>query len=132
MATIISPKLAIEVGLPGGKSKVEVKCQLKFSPFEMFSMSHGVRFRLECKLWGADAWPNPDDSLYSFTRKMYPDTTPSATENVIFTATIPSSVLNEDDSIFDRTDEVYAALTLTNLETGVKITTKSNEIVHHF
>jgi len=131
MATISNPRLAIQENLPGGKVKVDVTCRVSFTPFELFVMQHGVRFKLDCRLWGAD-WPDGDDPLYSFTRKLFPDATPAATELVTFTATISSGTLNEDDYIFNRDDEVYAALTLTNLESGVKVTSKTNQITHNF
>ena len=132
MATISNPKLAVQENLPGGKVKVDVTCTVTFTAFEKFTMDHGVKFSLACRLWGADAWPNPDDSLYTFPRKLFPDATPTLVEQVTFTATMSHSVLNEDDYIGNRTDEVYAGLTLTNLETNAQVRKTTNQLSHNF
>ncbi len=131
MASISNPSINIVENLPAKRVRVDVTCRVNFTEFELFNMQHGVRYRLTCKLLGDD--PIFDDSLFNYPNpKIFPDATPSRVENVLFSATMPSSTLNEDDSIFDNTDEVYAALTLRNLETGQQVTANTHDIVHNF
>lgn len=133
MPSISNARLAIQENLPGGNVRADVTCQLIFSQFERFLMANGLRFRLDCKLWGADSGPfNGDDGLFTYPSKFYPDASPTGIESVTFSATMRSSTLNEDDYIGNREDEVYAELSLKNLHDGTKISKKSNEIVHNF
>jgi hypothetical protein len=73
-------------------------------------------------------WLDPDDFLFSFASKFYPDATPTPLEKVIFETTVPLSKLNEDSG----TDEVYAELILTNLENGNKQKKRTNVLRHQF
>lgn len=137
MATISNQKLAIQENLPNGNVRATVTCKVSFTTLERNLMGLGLRFRLSCKLWSDDPsiWliDNGDDVLYSFSpSKTYPDANPAAVENVTFTALLKSSKLNEDSGVFDNEDEVYAKITLRNLETGTEVSKNTNTIKHHF
>ena len=130
MATLSNAFLKTQVNLPARQAVVTVTCDLRFRENEQFNMLHGLRFRLDCKVWGEDLgwWLDPDDFLFSFASKFYPDATPTQLEKIIFETTVPMSKLNEDSG----TDEVYAELILTNLENGNKQKKRTNVIRHQF
>lgn len=137
MATINSAAFAITANLPGNKVKAEVTCKLTFTQFEKLMMANGVKFRLNCQLWGDDGGTilgfNVDDSLYNYPAKFYPDSTPTLSETYVFSATFASGVLNEDSiPLIALEDEVYAMVSLKNLETGASWKKRSNTIVHYF
>jgi hypothetical protein len=96
----------------------------------MNEMKEGLKFVLHCSLWGEDLgmWLNPDDFLFSYSSKVFPDATPTAREKVTFDVTVGVSLLDEDWG----TDEVYGLLTLHNLYTGAKIKRKTNVVVRSF
>jgi hypothetical protein len=131
MATIANAKLAIQLNLPGNKAKVDVTCDLRFSRLELFLMQNGLRFRLDCKVWGEDLgwWLNPDDFLFSYTSQFFPDANPTVTEKVTFSRSdISMSTLNEDIG----TDEIYSELILKNLEDGSRKSKRTNVVKHNF
>ena len=132
MAAINNARLAIQENLPGGNVRADVTCQIRFDQLELFLMQNGLRFRLDCKLWGSDSILNPDDDLFTYPRKSFPDGTPSLVENVSFSAVMRSSTLNEDDYIGNREDEIYGKLILRRSDNNVKISKKTNQIDHHF
>ena len=139
MATINSAAFAITANLPGNKVKAEVTCKLTFTLFEKLMMANGVKFRLNCQLWGDDGGVipilniNQDDSLYNYPAKFYPDATPALSETYVFSATFNSGTLNEDSMpLIALQDEVYALVTLKNLETGVSWKKRSNTINAYF
>ena len=131
MATIANAKLAIQLNLPGGKAKVDVTCDVRFSRLELFLMQNGLRYKLECKVWGQDLgwWLNPDDFLFSYGSLFFPDATPTAIEKVTFSRSdISTSTLNEDIG----TDEIYGELILKNLENGSTTKKRTNVVTHKF
>jgi hypothetical protein len=58
--------------------------------------------RLQSTLWGEDSGPNKEDELFSFPA---PRITAPGTYN--FSAFVHRGTLNEDNTIFDKRDEVY-------------------------
>lgn len=132
MAQIANTNLTITANLPAKTARVVVTGQLRFSQLEMFNMQHGLRFKLDCKMWGEDngqnAWIDPDDHLFTYGSKFYPDANPAQTESFVFDTTVPMSRLNEDSS----TDEIYGELILKNLETGATAKKRTNVIHHQF
>jgi hypothetical protein len=58
--------------------------------------------RLQSTLWGEDSGANEEDELFSFTAQRI---TAPGTYN--FSAFVHRGTLNEDNTIFDRRDEVY-------------------------
>ncbi|MCX9158494.1 hypothetical protein OPU71_20420 [Niveibacterium sp. 24ML] len=131
MPTISNARLAIQLNLPGSKAKVDVTCEVRFSRLEMFLMQNGQRYRLDCKVWGEDLgwWLNPDDFLFSYNSVFFPDASPAAIERVTLSRSdISMSTLNEDIG----TDEIYAELTLKNLESGATTKKRTNVVTHKF
>ncbi len=130
MAILINSKLAINLNLPNKMAEVVVTGKVKFTTFEFFMLQNGVRFRLDCRIWGED-WGqgnllNSDDKLFSYGSKFFPDTNPTQTENFTFTKQVPQSTLDEDTG----TDNIYGEVTITNLENLVRSKQRTN-IVHH-
>jgi hypothetical protein len=132
MALITSSKLDITVDAAKKTATPVVTCTILFTSFEMSQMKQGLRFRLDCELWGEDLgrgnWLDADDFLYRYSSKFFPDPTPTASESVTFKATFPKSVLDEDI----WTDEVYGDLLLRNLYTNVAVRKKTNVISYSF
>ncbi len=132
MAKITNAALTITEELPAGKSVVKVTCRVKFSPLDVNLMRSGLGYRLNCRIWGEDwgqdSWIDPDNSLFSFESKRYPDINPTPNEDVTFETKINTSILNEDSG----TDEIYGQLTLSNNFNSDKIRKKTNVIIHKF
>ncbi|MEW6735856.1 MAG: hypothetical protein AB1489_31475 [Acidobacteriota bacterium] len=130
MATITNARLAIQLNLPGKQAKVDVNCEVRFTRLEMFLMQNGLRYKLDCKVWGEDLgwWLNPDDFLFSYASSFFPDASPTDVERVAFTRNVPMSTLNEDIG----TDEIYAELILKNMESGATTKKRTNVVKHGF
>jgi hypothetical protein len=132
MASITNASLVIEHDHRKKTAKVSVKCNVNFTPIELCQMKTcgGRWFKLKCKLWGADSGlTGADDHLYTFPNVFFfPDPTPTAVENRQFEVLVGEGLLDEDLG----TDEVYARLTLTNLNTLVSISKKTNQVSHSF
>ena len=132
MATITSAKLEVGNNSSTGTSNCIVTCRVTFTKYEQNEMKEGLKFALHCALWGEDNGPNalinPDDFIFSYASKHFPDATPSSPEMVTFNATLGTSLLNEDFG----TDEVYGRLRLKNLYTGKIVSAKTNVIKRHF
>lgn len=128
MATISGANLVITPNTAAATAQCTVTCRVTFTAYEVNEIKEGLKFSLVCTLWGQDLPPDPDDSLYTFGTKFFPDATPRNPENVTFSATLGSSLLNEDSG----TDQIYARLTLKNLYTEKKVTAKSNVVTHSF
>jgi hypothetical protein len=131
MATIANANLVIHVNLPSKKAKVEVACDISFSILDMFLMENGLGFRLDCKVWGEDLgwWLNPDDFLFSYPSRFFPDANPTKVEHVVFSRSdISMRTLDEDLG----TDEICAELILKNLEDGSTKKKRTNVVKHKF
>ncbi len=107
MATIARLKLEIKKG--SSESQVTVSYDLCFMHCERLA---GSVFIENVKLMGDD-WLN-DDNLYTLSHH----TCIKAPSSKVciprkFTKTLKNSVLDEDDSFFNRKDEVYARVTIT-------------------
>jgi hypothetical protein len=133
MATITTAQIVIAPDTTNvNRSIVTVTCTISFVLIEMELMKQGLKFRLDCKLWGEDLgqgnWLNPDDFILAFASKIYPDASPTMTEIARFSASVPNSWLNEDIG----TDEIYGDILLTNLFTNVALRRKTPVFVHSF
>ena len=132
MATLANARLAITVNLPARNARVVVTGDARFTVLETFLMQNGLRFKMDCKVWGEDngqgAWIDPDDHLFNYASKFFPDATPTAVERVNFDTTVPLTRLQEDSG----TDEIYGELILTNLQDGSRKKLKTNVIVFQF
>lgn len=130
MATITNANLAISVDSAKKTARCVVTCRLFFSSYEMNEMKEGLRFVLHCSLWGEDLgwWLDPDDFLYSYGSRFFPDATPASPESVTFDVTVGVSLLDEDSG----TDEVYGLLKLQNLYTAVTVRAKTNVVKRKF
>jgi len=112
MATITSARLSISRDRAKKTATPVVTCGINFTAFEVNQMQQGLRFRLKAQLWGADSGlTGGDDLLFTFpTMKFFPDSSPTSTEEVTFSAVVGEGLLNEDLG----TDEIFGKLILTN------------------
>ena len=123
MAALSVANLSI-TDIPQTKTaRCTAKVKITFTSYEMEEMKQGLRFRLDCSLYGDD--PVWDDHLFHYASKFFPDASPANPENPVFDAVLGTSLLDED---FGR-DEIYAKFRLRNLYTGSLVTAKSN-VVH--
>jgi hypothetical protein len=128
MATLTTTNLSITSDAAKKTSHCLVTCKVGFTPFELNDMKNGLRFKLDCTLWGDDSGLNgADDSLYTYGSQFF-DASSTASETATFDVTVGTDLLNEDSG----TDEVFAQLTLKNLYTSKKIPKKSNVITRKF
>jgi len=130
MATITAARLALTHNNTTKTVRAVVTCQVNFTKYERNEMSEGLRFKLQCKLWGADSGlTGADDFLFSYpTVFFFPDATPTSPESKTFEATLGEGVLDEDWGV----DEVYGRLKLSNLYTLVAVTKRTNVVSHSF
>ncbi len=130
MSTITNANLAISVDNAKKTARCVITAKVFFTRYEMKEMEQGLRFVLHCSLWGEDLgmWLNPDDFLYSYGSKYFPDATPTSPESVTFDVIVGVDLLNEDWG----TDEVYGLLTLKNLYTGNKVKVRTNVVKRKF
>ena len=130
MATITGASLAINVNQVTKTAQCVVKARVFFTAYELREMKEGLKFVMHCSLWGEDLgmWLNPDDFLYCYNSKYFPDATPTNPEMVTFDVTVGTSLLDEDYG----TDEIYGLLTLKNLYTGNKVKVRTNVVKRAF
>ncbi|MBK7994975.1 MAG: hypothetical protein IPK14_16795 [Blastocatellia bacterium] len=66
MATITNARLTMQLNLHSNNAKVDVTGEIRFTPLEKFLMEKGLRYKVDCKVWGEDLgwWLNPDDFLF--------------------------------------------------------------------
>lgn len=127
MATITNAKLEVGSNAATGTSNCVVTCRVSFTKYELNEMKEGLKFALHCTLWGEDSI-TPDDFIFSYASKHYPDASPSNPELATFTATLGTNLLNEDFG----TDEVFGRLRLKNLYTGNVVNAKTNVVKRSF
>jgi hypothetical protein len=128
MATLTTTNLSITSDAEKKTSHCVVTCKVGFTSFELNDMKNGLRFKLDCTLWGDDSGLNgADDSLYTYGSQFF-DASSKASETATFDVTVGTDLLNEDSG----TDEVFAQLTLKNLYTSKKVPKKSNVITRRF
>jgi hypothetical protein len=132
VASITNAKIEIGSNASAGTSNCVVTCKVIFNQFELNQMKEGLRFSLNCALWGEDLGQgnffNPDDYIFSYGTKFFPDANPSNPEVPVFTAVLATNLLNEDFG----TDEVYGQLRLKNLYTNIAVRAKTNVIRRNF
>lgn len=105
MASLSNPKLVITIVAGSINVTIKASVDVTFSAFEQELIKLGLRGRLHCELWGEDGtvFNGGDDDLVSFTTRTIAN---SGVQT--FSATLPSSVLDEDLG----GDEIYALFTL--------------------
>src|SRR5580700_6543151 len=129
MATLTTTNLSITSDAEKKTSHCVVTCKVGFTSFELNDMKSGLRFKLDCTLWGDDSGLNgADDSLFSYGSQFFPDASSTASETATFDITLGTSLLNEDSG----TEEIFAKLGLKNLYTNQKITKQYKVITSNF
>ena len=99
---------------------------LTFTAYEVNQMQNGLRYRLDCKLYGDDVWY--DDHLFTLESQSIGATNPSTSMVTTFTTTVGQSLLNEDWG----KDEIYAYVQLYNPYTGVRRSRRSPVVSGYF
>jgi len=90
------------------------------------AINHG--YHVEMRLWGDD--PSSDDLQFT-----YPNANISAQADGLHasrSARVPNSVLNEDDSWTDNTDELYVGVRVVGPNGNVALKVESNHITGRF
>jgi hypothetical protein len=111
MANLSNPTFEVDIltGLPNDY-QVRGTVNVELSPFETFLVNAGLPLQLQSNIFGDDGGflsGGADDLLFSFTTQNI--TSPGTYS---FSAIIPRGVLNEDNSLFNRDDEVYSKFSL--------------------
>lgn len=127
MAGLGSARLTITPRSSTHTATCTVACKVYFTAYEMAQMKEGLSFRLDCELWEDDTI-TPDDFLYRYGSRFFPDTTPASPESVSFSVVLGTSLLDQE---WGR-DEIYALLKLKNLYTGRTVTIRTNTITRSF
>ena len=84
-------------------ARVTATIQIEIDPSVMSLIkSRTVDLTLQSNVWGIDGW-NGDDRLFNFYNQLI-----TGGGNYTFSAIVPRSVLNEDDSWLDKRDEIAA------------------------
>jgi hypothetical protein len=90
------------------------------------AINHG--YHVEMRLWGDD--PSSDDLQFT-----YPNANSSAQPDGLHatrSARVANSVLNEDDSFTDRTDELYVGVRVVAANGFVSLKVESNRVTGRF
>src|SRR5262245_7245815 len=97
MATITERRLSLAHDTTKKTVRAVASCKVNFSAYEQNEMREGLRFKLQCKLWGADSGlTGKDDHLYTYTPpKYFPDPTPTGSETAVFEVVLGEGVLDE-------------------------------------
>jgi hypothetical protein len=133
--TISSPYLDIDVDERTDRAHVVVTATIAFSEYNVNQMKDGLYYAVRCKVIEAD--DNPDDHCFDFQkgnswgRNGNADTyatfqfprnrrSPTRTESVRFSGTVPKGWLNHDDNNWTRNfvDEIYGELRLLAAASG--------------
>lgn len=130
MATLTNPKLKITLVSGSNQADVEASVAVALTQFEQFLIANGLGLSLRCELWAADSGLNGGDDLIRVvgTRSVPVSNTHR------FTMRVPRSALDEDDSIFDDHDELYAKLRLRSNQPAfpLDVTVKTPEVGGEF
>lgn len=110
---------------------VNVKCNINFTELEKCQMKgcEARWYKLKCVLWGLDE-PDPDDNLFTFAEVKFFSAAP--TNPVIFAPVLLGEGVLDEDSFPRPKDEVYAQLTLSNLQTGAQVKRNTNRVNDYF
>jgi hypothetical protein len=109
-----------------------VTADLDFTEQELVQMRDHPKvalYRLECRLKGSDGgFLGGDDLLFRYGNKFFPNGNISKPDKVTFREKICREKLDEDDSFWAGSDEVYAEIRAVNLLTGRKKSLPTNEV----
>lgn len=113
MASLSNPRFQVDIltGMPNDY-QVTATVNVELSSFESFLVGNGLGLELRSTLFGDDGGflsGGKDDNLFSFSTRSI-----TAPGTYTFQAIVPRGVLNEDNSLFNKDDEVYSKFTLTS------------------
>jgi hypothetical protein len=133
MPQLHNSTLRITIALPERTARVLVTGEIRFTENDLDDIDHGVEHQLTCVLWerdnGRDALIDPDNryrfdfpQLFRFSDD---EGIPPAVNEFRFETTVPAFWLDDEGD-----EEIYARLTLKNLETDQSVRTSTNTISH--
>jgi hypothetical protein len=130
MATLTNPQLKITLVSGSNQADVEASVGVSLTPLEQFLIANGLGLSLRCELWAADSGLYGGDDL---VRVVGTRAVPVSTTHT-FKLRVPRSALDEDSSIFDDHDELYAKMWLRSNQQvfPLDITVKSPEVGGEF
>jgi hypothetical protein len=130
MATLTNPQLKITLVSGSNQADVEASVRVSLTPLEQFLIANGLGLSVRCELWAADSGFNGEDDLVRVVGSRQVPV--SATHT--FKVRVPRGALDEDDSIFDDHDELYAKMRLRSNQQAfpLDITVKSPEVGGEF
>jgi hypothetical protein len=108
MATLSNPRFEVDVltGMPNDY-RVIATVNVELTQFETFLVNAGLPLELQSNIFADDGPSSRDDLLFPFTTQNI-----TAPGTYSFSAIIPRGLLNEDDTAFNRVDEVYSKFSL--------------------
>ncbi len=119
MPSLSSAKLSITLGSGSQNADVTATVTVSLTEFDKQLVKLGLKFKLKCKLRGADSGLNgADDDLFQFPTK-----TVTAAGTFTFKATVSRDTLDED---WEGNDEIYARFTLQSAEAILPFVTSKN------
>ena len=124
MASITKLKLGIKKG--STHSVATVSYRICFTHCEATDKSTYIE---SIRLMGDDAWPNPDDNLTKMYSRCVQASSNCLNRKVV--RKIKNSILNEDDTFWNRQDEIFARVTLTPFKPS-KASATSNIVNSYF
>ncbi|MFN6485836.1 MULTISPECIES: hypothetical protein [unclassified Nostoc] len=111
MATLSNPTLSIDI-FTNSEPSVSVTVDVRLTSFETFLIENEVGFQLRAKLVGDDGGLNPrDNDLF-----LFPTQNITSAGTYTFQSTLSYSTLNEDSSLFNKGNEIFANFSLTSTE----------------
>lgn len=126
MATIDTVELKVTPNRARDTATMVVSCEVEFTDFEVNAMNLlGLAYNFQCRLQDLDM-PYADP-VHSFDWQHFPRVPGGAMlhEHVVFEAVLATSRLHV--YVFGR-DGLFAAVTLTNEETGAEVTRRSKVV----
>jgi hypothetical protein len=126
MPAIRNPRLTVTPERAAGRVTVRVACDLLFTDFEVNAMNRlGLRYLLACKL--VNRYFFYERSVVTFLRQEFPRTATAAVQQDHAVFEIVAAL--RDLHLFVSGDDTFVAqLTLTNQETGMEVTARTQAV----
>ncbi|MBE8966878.1 hypothetical protein IQ277_11680 [Nostocales cyanobacterium LEGE 12452] len=111
MATLCNPTLSIDL-FSNSEANVSLTVDVRLTSFETFLIENEVGFQLRAKLVrDDDGFNGGDNDLF-----LFPTQNITSAGTYTFQSTVSYSTLNEDSSLFNKGDEIFANFSLTSTE----------------
>ena len=111
MATLCNPTLSIDL-FTNSELNVSVTVDVRLTSFETFLIENEVGFQLRAKLVGDNSGLNGGDN----DLLLFPTQNITSAGTYTFQSTVSYSTLNQDSSLFNKVNKMFANLSLTSTE----------------